>query len=251
LEGNLEAILQVFQTLIRSSQTDHEGFYLLETIDETIPLQTFERYLVPIFSLIFGRLTAGKTVKFVRSFLVFFSLFIAKHGGLCVVGAVNGMQNNMFAMIIESLLFPYILKVDGKIERKLCEIAISNLLTQTPAFLQEPLMNLWPALMDTVIKLFEALDTTVSRQDATMEHYSAEGVEFATTSFAVLVFAHKDTIDPFPNVDPKRLLVESLKRMSPPTPGLIAGLFQRTTPDTQTFLFAYARAYGIGEPLFA
>jgi exportin-2 (importin alpha re-exporter) len=111
---HLLSILGIFEKKFNKSKVhDHEGFYLLEAIVENLSLYVFripclpllvlinfafspdiDPYLPSIFSQIFERLgnEKTKTLKYVKSFLVFLSLFIGKHGPSAVISRVDTIQ---------------------------------------------------------------------------------------------------------------------------------------------------------------
>lgn len=106
----------------------------------------FQPYLANLFTLIFTRLQNCKTMKFIRSFLVFLALFIGRHGASPVVHQIDSIQQQLFKMVLESLWLPNIQKVSGNIERKMCAIAMVKLLTDCPQMLTEAYFPSWYVL---------------------------------------------------------------------------------------------------------
>lgn len=53
--GHLEAVLGVFQKLLASRAHDHEGFFLLNSLMEFLPLDVFRGYLPTVWTLLFRR----------------------------------------------------------------------------------------------------------------------------------------------------------------------------------------------------
>lgn len=78
--GKLEALLGIFQKLVASKTNDHEGFYLLQSMVESLPSPALAPFINKIFVLLFQRLTSSKTTKYIKSLLVFFFLFAVRHG---------------------------------------------------------------------------------------------------------------------------------------------------------------------------
>ena len=64
-----------------------------------------------IFQLIFGRLTSSKTTKFIKSFLVFLSLFTYHFGGTILQELCDAIQPNLFGMVLERLIILEVQKV--------------------------------------------------------------------------------------------------------------------------------------------
>lgn len=56
VKGNhLLPLLGVFQKLIASKAHDHEGFDVLNSVVENLPLNSYEQYLPTVFTLLFSR----------------------------------------------------------------------------------------------------------------------------------------------------------------------------------------------------
>jgi CAS/CSE protein, C-terminus len=58
--GHLEAVLGVFQKLLASRAHDHEGFFLLNSLMEFLPLDVFRGYLPTVWTLLFRRSAASQ-----------------------------------------------------------------------------------------------------------------------------------------------------------------------------------------------
>jgi exportin-2 (importin alpha re-exporter) len=76
----LETLFGLFQKLIASKSNDPEGVYLLQSMVEFVPREALAPYISNIFALLFQHLTSSKTTKYVKSLLVFFSLFTIRYG---------------------------------------------------------------------------------------------------------------------------------------------------------------------------
>ena len=61
--GHLAAVLGVFQKLLSSKAHDHEGFYIVNAIVESLPLPAYAQFLPSIWTLMFQRLSSSKTPK--------------------------------------------------------------------------------------------------------------------------------------------------------------------------------------------
>lgn len=117
-----------------------------------------EGFLPNIFTEIFSRFSQNKTLKYTKSFIVFLSLFVGKHGPSAVISRIDAIQavsfilflffsflfsfiivllfidsdENMFGMVLDSLYINNVAKVNGKIERRICCVAMVKLLTESP-----------------------------------------------------------------------------------------------------------------------
>eukprot|EP00026_Physarum_polycephalum_P001434 Phypoly_transcript_01435.p1 GENE.Phypoly_transcript_01435~~Phypoly_transcript_01435.p1 ORF type:complete len:984 (+),score=185.73 Phypoly_transcript_01435:58-3009(+) len=225
---HLPAILGIFQNKFNKSKVhDHEGFYLLEAIVENLSLPDIDPYLPAIFQEIFGRLgnEKTKTLKYVKSFLVFLSLFIGKHGPTAVISRVDAIQPNIFAMVLNSLYIPNIGKVNGKIERKICCVAMVKLLTESPELLST-YAQFWSKVAAALLGVIE-LPEDDSVQHGEFAEEDDEMEHFSSAAFSPLSFAAKSDVDPFPGVNPKLYLATQLSQLiqtQPQVVQLLAGL---------------------------
>ncbi|MEE6522494.1 hypothetical protein FKM82_021061 [Ascaphus truei] len=88
----IPGLLGVFQKLIASKANDHQGFYLLNSIIEHMPIECVDEYRKQIFILLFQRLQNSKTTKFVKSFLVFLNLYCIKYGAIALQEIFDSIQ---------------------------------------------------------------------------------------------------------------------------------------------------------------
>jgi len=49
----------------------------------------------------------------------------------------------MFGMVVEKLLIADLQKVSGSIDRKICAVGVTKILTEAPAMLQADYVKLW------------------------------------------------------------------------------------------------------------
>lgn len=85
----LEGLLGIFLKLISSRATDLEGFNLLESVVEILPVEGLNQYISSIWTACFMRLTKSKTAKFMRGLMGFFCLLVGKNGGDYVINTVE------------------------------------------------------------------------------------------------------------------------------------------------------------------
>uniref|UniRef100_A0A4X1UG36 Exportin-2 n=1 Tax=Sus scrofa TaxID=9823 RepID=A0A4X1UG36_PIG len=139
----IPGLLGVFQKLIASKANDHQGFYLLNSIIEHMPPESVDQYRKQIFILLFQRLQNSKTTKFIKSFLVFINLYCIKYGALALQEIFDGIQPKMFGMVLEKIIIPEIQKVSGNVEKKICAVGITKLLTECPPMMDTEYTKLW------------------------------------------------------------------------------------------------------------
>jgi len=132
--GTIMPLLGVFQKLIASKSNDHEGFYLLSSLIEHMPWSSMEQYAKQVFSLLFQRLQSSKTTKYVKSFMVFMSLFSGLKTGVTLQNMVDSVQPKLFGMMVEKIFVADLQKVSGRTERKIAAVGVTKMLTEVPAF---------------------------------------------------------------------------------------------------------------------
>ena len=242
--GKLEAILGVFNKLNASKTNDHEGFYLLQTILLNIPKEYLSNYLNQIFSIIFKRLTSSKTTKYIKSLLVFFSLFTCHYSASQLIEIIEGLQNNMFSMVIERLIVPELQKVSGEVDRKLCAIGMSNIMTESIVY-SGRYASQWPSLVESIVKLFEQPEDGSTPNN---EHFvDIESLPAYQGSSARLFNAAKSKTDPLQGKidNPKVFMAQQLQKLSQTQPGTVQGRLGLMSQEVQAHVMTYLQMAGV------
>ncbi|XP_072259360.1 exportin-2 [Pyxicephalus adspersus] len=234
----IPGLLGVFQKLIASKANDHQGFYLLNSIIEHLPSGCLEQYKRQIFIVLFQRLQSSKTTKFVKSFLVFLNLYCVKFGAIALQEMVDSIQPKMFGMVVEKIIIPEIQKVSGPIEKKICAVGLTKVLTECPAMMDTDYTKLWTPLLQALIGLFELPEDDTIPDD---EHFiDIEDTPGYQTAFSQLAFAGKKEHDPIGEMvnNPKILLAQSLHKLSTACPGRVPSMISLNA-DALQFLQGY------------
>jgi len=213
--NQLLPVLGVFQKLIASKVHDHEGFYLLESIVEFVSPSDFSPYMQQVLNLIFHRLEKDKSIKFIKSLLVFLSLFTGKHGATSVLQQIDSLQkeSSLFARVLDSLWLPNIQKVNGRIERKMAAIAMIKLLTDCPAVLNAPYFpGHWVKLVIAIVAILEGPEDESVSPDLEGET-EVDEMQGYTNAYSQLMQAAKTDQDPFKDIEPKSFLAVSLYKL--------------------------------------
>ena len=242
--GKLEAILGVFNKLNASKTNDHEAFYLLQSLLINLPEQFLTNYWNQIFSIMFKRLTSSKTTKYIKSLLVFFSLFTCHCSAVKLIQIIENLQNGMFTMVIERLIISELQKVSGEIERKICAVGMANIIA-TPEVYSGKFANHWPALVECVVKLFEQPEDSGLPNN---EHFiDVESAPAFQGSSARLLNAAKSNNDPLQGkVDnPKVFLAQQLSQLSQSQPGTMQGRLGQMPQEFQAHIMSYLQMAGV------
>jgi len=238
--GSLMPLLGVFQKLIASRANDHEGFYLLTSIVQHLPWQSIETSMKQVFTLLFQRLQTSKTTKYVKSFIVFTSLFAGLKSGELLQTYIDGVQPKLFPMMVEKIFVADLQKVSGKIDRKISAVGVTKMLTEVPAFFAaDDYLSKWVQLLEALIGLFELPEDESTPDD---EHFvDVEDNAGYQNAFSQLAYGSKKDEDPFHEIlDPKEYLAKQLYRVSVTHPGKLGPLIgQGLAPDAAKFLQQY------------
>ena len=236
--NKMNNLLGVFQKLIASKSNDHEGFYLLGSMIEHLDPSILTPHLKDVFILLFQRLQSSKTTKYIRSLITFLCLFAAKRGGPCLAELVDSIQPQLFGMLVEKVIIQDLQKVSGPVEKKICAIGITKMLTETPNMLSETYINLWSPLLQSLIHLFELPEDSSTPDD---EHFiEVEDTPGYQTAYSQLVMAGTKEHDPFGAIIPKTHLAQSLHKLSSQHPGKLPNMITTgLTPDAANFLQQY------------
>jgi exportin-2 (importin alpha re-exporter) len=199
-----------------------------------------------VFQLIFARLKATKMqAKLVRQFLIFLALFIGKHDATAVALAIDSVDANMFALVLEKIWLPNVQKVSGAIERKMCVIGSVKLLTECEP-LQTTYVGLWPRVLDALIALIELPEAEAGGDDD--DDGGDEPAAYSgAASFNQLANAARSDNDPFSNIvgDLRLLTATRLCDFGRTHPGRLMPLVAQASPDAQQMLAQYAQAAGL------
>ncbi|KAJ6665630.1 hypothetical protein lerEdw1_002000 [Lerista edwardsae] len=239
-------LLGVFQKLIASKLNDHQGFYLLNSIVEHMPPESIDQYRKQIFILLFQRLQNSKTTKFIKSFLVFINLYCVKYGAIALQEIFDSIQPKMFGMVLEKIIIPEIQKVSGQVEKKICAVGITKILTECPPMMDTEYTKLWTPLLQALIGLFELPeDDTLPDEEHFIDIEDTPGYQ---TAFSQLAFAGKKEHDPVGQIvnNPKIHLAQSLHKLSTACPGRVPSMLSTSlNAEALQFLQGYLQAASV------
>ncbi|XP_018563409.1 exportin-2 [Anoplophora glabripennis] len=243
-QDKLGGFLGVFQKLIASKSNDHEGFHLMQSMVQNFPTEALVPYQKQIFFLLFQRLSSSKTTKYVINLIVFFCLYVVKYSANELVVTIDGIQAQMFGMVLEKLLISELQKVAGTIERKIVACGITKLLCECPEMYTGSYQKYWPQLLQALISFFE-----MPRDESTLpdDHFiEVDDTPTFQTASAKLNFANNTKNDPLQAVnEPRQFLVQSLASLGSSQPGRLPTMINSTNSQTQTILQGYLAKFGV------
>lgn len=243
----MSSILGIFQKLLSSKVNDYLGFYILQSIVESLKPEVFSWSLQTIFRLIFQRLQGSKTGQLTKSLIIFLAIFIGKHGPDFVISHVNSVQPDIFAMVIQSIWLPSATQVVGKVERKAVAIAMVDLLCKTDKFWSPPYSEFPQPLLQCIVQVCEGYQAEPSIDDDAASSDTVE-VDASSAGFSSLPHASKRASDLFATVpDPRLYFAHSLHQSSKTKPGRFLGLLQSAQQSAQ-FVTGYFQQASIPQP---
>ena len=161
-----------------------------------------------------------------ESLLALLALFVVRKDASTLVQGVDSIQPKLFLNLLDNVWLPNVCKIEGKVDRKLCAVAMARLLTACPEMLNENYAQAWPRVLATAMSLVtESPDTSSGAQeaeeeDAFIEVDSGSGYN---NVYAALHHATAEEDDHVPEVtDPKAFLNEAIATASKGNPAIAA-----------------------------
>lgn len=242
--SKLNAVLGVFQKMIASKSNDHEGFYLLQTLLLHYPMQELQQSLRQIFVLLFQRLSLSKTTKYIRGLIIFFSFYAGKVGSANLVQMIDEIQAQMFGMVLDRVFIPELNRVSTDIDKKIVAVGIAKILCECPSMMNEPYVQFWPRLLESLLQIFEAQsEGSGGGDDDFIEVEDTPGYQVA---YSQLNYAQPKVNDPYPEVTDGRIfLVQNLAKASVAQPGMIPQLLNKLPVLPKEILNKYCAQAGV------
>lgn len=125
-------ILNTVRLLVQLKNYDHEGLAILHSMLLSYSPAALEPYLQSIFQMLLERLQVAKTPKYVRIFIIFLSVAIVIRGAPDLVERFERIQSGLFMLVLDKVWLPNMQKITGALERKVCVVAMANLLCECP-----------------------------------------------------------------------------------------------------------------------
>jgi len=238
----VSGLLGIFQKLISSRINDHEGFYLIQSMIEFLPKACLDPFLKQVFILLFQRLSSSKTTKYIKGLIVFFAFYTVKFGPSDFIDIVDGIQPQMFSMLVQRLILPDTQKISGQVERKITAVGITKMICDGKSIISGPYSDLWIPLLRTLLGLFELPQDETSHPD---DHYvDVEDTPGYEVAFNQLLYAGPSHYDPLQSIaDPKVHLALCLKDLFQSMPGHFQQqVGSSLSPQEQVHLRSYFEA---------
>jgi exportin-2 (importin alpha re-exporter) len=206
---------------------------VLNTVFESLEYGVIEPYISHIWAAIFRELQKRQTVKFLKSLLIFISLFLIKHGSSNVVDTMNTVQPDIFIGILTHFWILNHKLITGDIELKLTAVASTRLICESPVLLDPAASVSWGKMVDSIV-------TLLSRPEQ-------DTVEDKVYILDITVYSAGKKEDPIKDIrDPREFCVASLSRLSAKTPGRYPNVIgENVTPVNQAALLQLCNTYNL------
>jgi exportin-2 (importin alpha re-exporter) len=241
----LTKVLGIFDTLIQASSTSEQGFYVLNTVIESLPYDVITPYISHIWAAIFRELQKRRTVKLLKSLLIFISLFLVKHGWSNLIDTMNAVQPGIFSVILTQFWIPNLKLITGDIELKLTTVASTRLICESPVLLDPAASVSWGKMVDSIVTLLSRKEQDRVEDEADMPDI-AENVGY-TATFVRLYNAGKNEEDPLPDIkDPRKFFVATLSQLCAHSPGRFPNVIsENVDPANQAALLQLCNTYNV------
>mmetsp|Transcript_53150 Transcript_53150/g.108402 ORF Transcript_53150/g.108402 Transcript_53150/m.108402 type:complete len:986 (-) Transcript_53150:196-3153(-) len=216
-------ILGLIQFLMMSKMTDHYAFGILNAIICFVPPAKFPEFLPVLTNTAlerFQKLPPASNGKFLRCMIVFFSLYMAKHGPDMLLDQMEGVQAGLLEQFLTHVWAPKLVDVvHDSTDKKICQVGMSRLLCECPRAFQ---FGCWNAAMDAVCKILR--DGKNAGIISTEEDLDFDFVvSYNNSSFMALHNAAQDkaSLDPLSDVpDAAAFVIQKLQQASVQAPHL-------------------------------
>ncbi|KAK5120062.1 hypothetical protein LTR85_006543 [Meristemomyces frigidus] len=202
-----EAILVIFQKLVSSKAYETYAMDLIETVVTSFAVTALENYWMPMFQLMFTRLSNSKTENFTLRFIRFYHLVSALVdkglGADFFISVSDRVQDNVFTPIYTQIILPDTQKLSRPFDRKTAVISLTRTLADSQAFVDRYSKRGWTITCQALLQLLinpplpPAADDTIEDRDVDELGFGA--------AFTQLNTCKRPSQDPWPEIqDVKR-----------------------------------------------
>jgi len=218
-------ILGLIQFLMMSKMTDNYAFGMLNSIICHVPSTKYPEFLPVLTNAAldrFQKLPQASNGKFLRGLIVFFSLYIAKHGPDMLLNQLESTQAGLMEQFLAHVWVPKLNQVvNDSIDKKICQVGMCRLLCESQ---RAHKFGCWATAMDAVCKSLQNNRGGIHMNNNIEDDVDFEFlVSYNNSSFMALHNAaqEKSSTDPLPDVpDAGRFVIEKLQQTASQAPNL-------------------------------
>jgi len=160
-EGKLGAVLGIFQQLVARKAQDHFGMGLLITMLDAYGMEVMGAFVKDIVRVLMMRLQSAKTAKFTNKLLSALSVMVIKYGTACVVDAMDALQPQLLATLLQQVWLKDVPAMPNAVDRKTCALGAASMITSAQ-FAHEPYSSLLAPMLESALVLLEASPTAAA-----------------------------------------------------------------------------------------
>ncbi|CAK4329689.1 unnamed protein product [Aphanomyces euteiches] len=222
MQGHITGILGVFQKLVSNRTTETHAFALLRPFLVYMPIAAYQPLLPELVKILMMRLQSRLSGRnagiYTKEMIVTLSIFMAKHGAMTLVNAVESVQPGMMKMLVDPIWIENAPKAKGPNERKAALIGLTLLVCDTPFSKDTTVLpKLFPAISRLLDNKDDTSATLTKTEDEILIDLEETGYDAGFTS---LHFASSGGVDYASHVpNGRQVCLESISRLSSSTPG--------------------------------
>jgi len=200
-QGKLLPTLGIFQKLIASRASEVNGFDLLGTIVQKVPMQSLQPHLRDLMQLLLMRLQQGKTARYVRICTQFFALFVGLYGAQAYFDLLNSVQPGLGLMLLGQVWLPRLpTDLPLRIDAKVMVIGLTRLVCETPDLVDDSNgKKIWAEMVCQTMVILSSPDAQLGISSNQVDD-DLEGEIVYDAAYSRLHFAARSVHDPFPDV---------------------------------------------------
>ncbi len=152
-QGQLGAMLGIYQKLISTRINEGFALELLETLFAAVPAEALEQYKRAVLTLLLTRLQQSKTDRLVKGTIhLVSSIALTDKGADYAVETFDAVQPGLFAQIAQGIIAPDLPNVAER-QKKVVSVGFGVLLLRSARLRQPPNVQTLPTLLGAQLKL--------------------------------------------------------------------------------------------------
>jgi exportin-2 (importin alpha re-exporter) len=199
-QGKLVPMLGIFQKLIASRASEVNGFELLGTMVQKVPIESLQPQLQNLVQVLLVRLQQGKTARYVRSCTQFFGLFVSLFGAQAYFDLLNLLQPGLGLTLLGQVWLPRLATdIPLRLDAKVMVIGLTRMVCETPDLVNDANgKKIWGDLVRQTMTILTSPEAQLGISGNDDDDFEAEIVYDA--AYSRLHFAARAVQDAYPEV---------------------------------------------------
>ncbi|SJX63336.1 probable CSE1-Nuclear envelope protein that mediates the nuclear export of importin alpha [Sporisorium reilianum f. sp. reilianum] len=193
-QGQLAAMLGIYQKLISTRINESFALELLETLFEAVPAAALEQYKRAVLTLLLTRLQQSKTDKLVKGTIhLVSSVALTDKGPDWAVQAFEAVQPGLFAQIAAGVIAPELPNVAER-HKKVVGVGFGTLLLTSSAMRQQSNLGVLPTLLSAQLKLLLTPSSATATHDEDLLYADEDNTAAAAFQSSFSKLAASETV---------------------------------------------------------